>query len=93
MPIYEYESPSGSTVLERRPVAERDAPLIVDGVPHRRRTLPSRLTVGTGAAPETMSAKTWKGYRDLELKGQLQDRPGYMPVAEVKKVLAAPETD
>lgn len=93
MPIYEYQSPAGQTRLEHRPVARRDEPLVVDGVPYHRRTVPSRLTVGAGAAPETMSQKTWKGYRDLELKGHLQDRPGYMPAAEIKRVLAEPETD
>jgi len=93
MPIYEYATAERHTTLLRRSVAERDQPVAIDGRPARRLQIPSRLTVGTGAAPETMSQKTWKGYRDLELAGKLADKPGYLPAETIKRALAMPETD
>jgi hypothetical protein len=91
MPVYEYATAEGHTTLLRRSVEERDAPVAIDGRPARRVAIPSRLMIGTGAKPETMSDKTWKGYRKLELDGKLQDRPGYLPAATVKAALSAPE--
>lgn len=93
MPLYEYRSPAGHTVLEHRPVARRDEPLVIEGVRFERVRVPKRLMVCTGAQPETMSQKTWKGYKRLEEKGQLQDRPGYLPANKVKEALLAPEAD
>ena len=90
MPIYEFEG-DGRRILLRRSVDDRNKPLVIDGRPWQRVTVPSRITVGTGAAPETMSSKTWKGYRDMELAGKLQDRPGYLPAKVVKEALSAPE--
>lgn len=93
MPLYEYQSPAGLSVLEHRPVDRRDDPLVLEGVTFTRRTVPSRLTIGVGARPETTSEKTWKGYRHLELAGKLDDRPGYLPASKVKAALLEPETD
>jgi len=93
MPLYEYQCPAGTTVLEHRSVAERDKPVERHGVQFVRVRVPRRLMVCTGAKPETMSEKTWKGYRKLEEKGQLKDRPGYLPAAKVKEALLAPEAD
>lgn len=93
MPVYEYANAAGQTTLMHRPVLERDLPVEVNGEVYHRRTVPSRISVGTGAPPETMSKKTWKGYRDLEMAGKLQDRPGYLPAKVVKEALLAPETD
>lgn len=93
MPLYEYISPAGHTVLEHRAVDRRDEPLVIEGVTFRRVTVPRRVTTCTGARPETMSQKTWKGYRKLEESGQLRDRPGYLPAETVKKALLAPEVD
>ena len=92
MPVYEYEV-GGSTVLLHRPVERRDDPVMIGDQLATRRTIPSRLTVGVGARQPTMSDKTWKGYRDLELAGKLNDHPGYMPAAKVKEALLAPEFD
>ena len=92
MPIYEFQC-GERTLLRHRPGHERDLPVEINGQSYQRRTIPTRLSVGVGARAETMSQKTWKGYRDLEMKGQLQDRPGYLPAAQVKAALAMPETD
>jgi hypothetical protein len=92
MPIYEYEG-EGRRILLRRPVAQRNRPVRLHGCTWKRVQLPSRITVGTGASPETMSQKSWKGYRKLELDGKLTDRPGYLPAKKVKEALLAPEVD
>lgn len=91
MPLYEYASEQGQTVLLRRPVDLRDAPVFIDGVKLRRRTVPSRITIGTGAKPETHGAKIARGYKHLEETGQLSDRPNYLPAAAVKQAIAMPD--
>jgi hypothetical protein len=91
MPLYEYSADNGATVLLRRPVDLRDAPVIIDGARLRRRTVPSRITVGTGARPETHGAKIARGYKHLEDTGQLVDRPNYLPAAAVKQAIAMPD--
>jgi hypothetical protein len=92
MPLYEFVSPAGHTLLLHRPVLERDLPVEINDVVFRRRTVPSRISIGTGAPPETQSQRTWKGYRALEMAGKLDDRPGYLPAETVKRALLEPET-
>jgi hypothetical protein len=92
MPIYEYEG-DGRSILLRRPVAGRNRPVVINGQRWVRRTVPTRINVGTGAKPETQSQRTWRGYRDLEMAGKLDDRPGYLPAATIKRALLEPETD
>lgn len=87
MPSYEYATDDGEvSVILHRPVEERDAPVVL-----KRRTVPSRLTVGTGAKPETMGSKLRKGYYKLEERGQLKDRPNYLPAKTIKKALHIPD--
>jgi hypothetical protein len=92
MPLYEYVSPEGSTVLLPRPVDLRDAPVQIAGVSFRRRTVPSRITVGSGARPPTMGAKLAEGYKRLEQAGQYSDKnPNYLSEAEIKRAMTLPD--
>lgn len=92
MPLYEYTTEDGKTsVLVPRPVDLRDAPCIINGVRLRRRTVPSRITIGSGARPETMGDRLTKGYRHLETTGQLADRPGYLPAKTIRQAIATPD--
>lgn len=93
MPLYEYQSPSGATVTEHRTVEQRDDPVEIAGETYARVRVPSRLMVGVGAKPETMGSKLAKGYYKLEERGQMADRPGYLPAKKIKEALAAPEVD
>lgn len=92
MPIYEFQC-GEKTVLLHRPVIERDLPVEINGEIYQRRTVPTRVTVGAGSAPETFSQRQWNGYKDLESRGLLRDGPGYLPANQVKAALLAPETD
>lgn len=56
----------------------------------RRRQVPSRIMVGVGARPPTVSDKMRVGYKKLEEKGQLKDHPNYLPVSAIKKALEMP---
>ena len=91
MPLYEYVSPHGSTVLMHRPVEQRDHPVEISNVTFRRRTVPSRISIGTGARPETQGSKILRGYRAMELAGQLTDNPNYLDAATVKRAAAMPD--
>lgn len=92
MPLYEYVSDSGKTTLLRRPVDQRDAPVLMGGERFRRQTMPSRFTVGTGARPEQMGEKLRRGYYKLEEQGKLSDKnPRYLPVSKIKEALALPD--
>jgi len=94
MPAYEYESDQGGTITLVRPVDQRDAMVLIRGTRYRRRTVPSRITVGSGAKPETIGAKLTKGYHQLENLGKLSDKnPNYLPVNKIKEALAMPEVD
>ncbi|PAW75171.1 MAG: hypothetical protein B9S38_02475 [Verrucomicrobiia bacterium Tous-C4TDCM] len=93
MPVYEYQTPEGQSVLLHRPVEDRDLPAIHEGQVLRRKQVPTCISVGVGAKPETMSQKTWKGYRDMELRGGLRHHGNYLPPETVKKALLAPEVD
>lgn len=92
MPVYEYISDAGQIQLLRRPVDQRDAPVLMRGVRYRRRTVPTSLMVGTGAKPPTMGERLTKGYRKLESDGKLTDQnPNYLPVKKIKEALALPD--
>jgi hypothetical protein len=93
MPVYEYTNADGTqTVLLRRPVDQRDAPVLHAGVRLRRRAIPTRLTVGTGAKPESMGSRLARGYKALEAQGGFDDRhPNYLPEKTIKRVLAEPD--
>ena len=94
MPIYEYESDTGPTVLLRRPVDQRDAPVLMGGRRFRRRTVPSRISVATNTKPPTMSQELTKGYYHLEQNGKLSDKnPNYLSVKNIKEALALPDVD
>lgn len=92
MPLYEYVSEHGQTVLLPRPVDLRDAPVVLGGVRFRRRTVPSRVTIGSGARPPTLGDKLAKGYKHLEETGQLAaNNKNYLPVSAIKRAIAMPE--
>jgi hypothetical protein len=88
MPIYEYENDQGRTLLLHRPVDQRDEPTEPG---FRRRTIPSRLSVGVGAPPMSTGEELRRGYYKLEERGQLKDRPGYLSAAKVKRALEMPD--
>ena len=87
MPAYEFENKEhGITVLVPMPVAQ-----LKDEITLSRVRVPSRINIGVGAQPPTTSDKLRQGYKKLEEKGQLQDRPGYMPARTLKRVLETPD--
>jgi hypothetical protein len=89
MPIYEYENPEYAvTVLAQFPVASRPDTIVLT-----RRTVPSRVTVCTGAQAPTMSDKLAEGYKTLEARGQLKAGPKTMSTQAIKRAIAMPDTD
>lgn len=93
MPVYEYANGAGQTLLLRRPVDQRDAPVMAPGGPFRRRTVPSAITVGVGAKPDSMGSKLAKGYYKLEEQGKFRDHPNYLPAKKIKEALALPDVN
>lgn len=89
MPLYEFENADhGVTLLAQFPVDARP-----DTITLTRRTVPSRVTVCTGAKAPTMSDKLAQGYKDLESRGQLKEGPKTMTTAAIKRAIAMPDTD
>lgn len=89
MPLYEYENADHAVVLLAQfPVADRPDEIVL-----RRRTVPSRVTICTGAQAPTMSDKLAQGYKDLEARGQLKAGPKTLSTAAIKRAIAMPDTD
>jgi hypothetical protein len=90
MPLYEFENEEhGIRVTLPLPVKGRP-----DAIVLKRRTVPSRVTVGVGAKPPTHSDKLREGYKKLEEAGGLQERGGnYLPVSTIKRALETPDTE
>lgn len=88
MPLYEYENAEhGITTTIACPLDRRPEEIVL-----RRRSVPSRITVGTGAKPPTMGDKLAQGYKALENAGQLTDRGGnYLPIKTIKEAIATPD--
>ena len=91
MPAYEFENRRhGVHVTLVFPVDKRPSKIVL-----KRRSVPSQITVGVGAKPETLGSKLQRGYRDLEEKGTFRGKPkpGQMSVAQIQKAIAMPDTD
>lgn len=89
MPIYEYENQEHAVVLLAQfPISARPDEIVL-----RRRTVPSRVTICTGARAPTMSDKLAQGYKDLESRGQLKPGPKTMSTQAIKRAIAMPDTD
>jgi hypothetical protein len=88
MPAYEFENEEHAVVLVAQfPVNARPDEIVL-----RRRTVPSRVTIGTGAKPPTMSDKLARGYKDLESRGQLVAKGTHaMTTAQIKRAIAMPD--
>lgn len=88
MPCYEFENEEHGIRLV--------LPLSVYGRPDtivlRRRTVPSRVTIGVGAKPPTDGEKLAAGYKQIEDRGQLQTGGNYLDVATIKRAIAEPDT-
>ena len=92
MPMYEYLAASGATLLLRRGVDQRDAPVMAAGGPWRRRNVPTRLSVCTNQKPPTMGDQLARGYYKLEEQGRLSDKkPNYLSTKTIKRALALPD--
>lgn len=86
MPTYEYANEElGIEVTVRMPVDARPDQIVL-----RRRSVPSRVTVGTGARPPSIGDKLAAGYKALENAGQLRDSPNYLPTHAIKRAIAEP---
>lgn len=89
MPAYEYfNAKHGVHVTIVSSVADRPARVIL-----RRREIPSRVSICTGAKEPTHSDQLAAGYKKLEELGQLRktNRPGQLTNKQIKNALAAPE--
>lgn len=87
MPLYEYANDEhGLTQTLQFPVNGRPDEIVL-----RRRTVPSRVTIGTGAKPPTMSDKLAQGYKDLEARGQLKPGPATPTTQQIKQAIAMPD--
>jgi len=87
MPAYEFENEEhGLTQTLHFPVNTRPDEIVL-----RRRTVPSRITIGTGAKPLTMGDKLAQGYKDLESRGQLKDGPASPTTKQIKQAIAMPD--
>lgn len=89
MPLYEYENAEHAVVLLAQfPVNARPDEIVL-----KRRTVPSRVTVCTGAKAPTMSDKLAQGYKELESRGQLKAGPKTLSTRAIKQAIAMPDTD
>lgn len=91
MPLYEFENVQHDIRVT--------LPLPVEGRPDeivlKRRTVPSRITVGVGTKPPTLSQKLAQGYKRLEETGALRDDKSgqYLPVKTIKRALETPDPE
>jgi hypothetical protein len=87
MPLYEFVNDELGVKL--------DIPFPVDLRPDqivlKRKSVPSRITVGVGAKPLTTGEKVLTGFRKMEANGKLPDRPGYLSATQIKKAWAVPD--
>lgn len=89
MPLYEFENEEHAVVLLAQfPVNARPDEIVL-----KRRTVPSRVTVCTGAKAPTMSDKLAQGYKELESRGQLKAGPKTLSTRAIKQAIAMPDTD
>lgn len=87
MPLYEFiNEEHGLTQTLQFPVGSRPDEIVL-----RRRTVPSRVTIGTGAKAPTMSDKLAQGYKDLESRGQLKAGPNTPTTQQIKQAIAMPD--
>lgn len=90
MPLYEFKNEEhGVAVQILFAVADRPGEIIL-----KRASVPSRITVGTGARPDTHSSRVLKGYRKLEsAAGGLSAAPGksYLNANQIKAACALPD--
>ena len=87
MPLYEYTNEQhGLKHAIQFPVNGRPDEIVL-----RRCTVPSRITIGTGAKPPTMSDKLAQGYKDLESRGQLKQGPATLSTQQIKQAIAMPD--
>ncbi len=85
MPVYEYIHPgTGAQLLAVRAVPNRDEPPVPGYV---RRTVPSRITIGTGAPQPTVNDNLRRAYYQLEHAGKLRDNGRHLRTGAVKRAL------
>ncbi len=88
MPVYEFENLEHGIKI--------DLPLPVEGRPDQivltRRTIPSRITVGSGTKAPTQGENLLKSYKALEDQGKLHDNPNYLSAAQIKRAAEMPDT-
>ena len=88
MPIYEYANDAlGIEIPMHFALADRPDEIVL-----KRRTVPTRVTIGTGAQAPTINDRLAAGYKALESKGLLKDGPNTLSTAEIKRAIAEPAT-
>lgn len=89
MPMYEFVNEDLGVKLDVQfPVDARPDEIVL-----QRKRVPSRVTVGVGALPPTEGKKLLDGYKQLEERGQFEDRPGYYTAKQIKAASALPDVE
>ena len=87
MPMYEFVNERLGVKLDVQfPVDERPDEIVL-----QRKRVPSRVTVGTGAQPQTGGQELLQEYKRLEEQGQFVERPGYYSAKQIKAAAQLPD--